>query len=142
VRSSHPSGNDAIGVELIAETRWTPRGEEIGLFLPPGTPTTNPLLAMVAPGLDEAVLAQFSSAIAMKGYGRSERLLPQGFPALAHQPLYRYRQTTVEEGKSSPIYQLGVGAFSAHAIPPYSRSEVRCSSKLLMTSPHTLRLRI
>lgn len=103
-------------IELIAELRW-------GL---PGLPKGNPLPNMPPPmvsgdnKLDEFFM-RFGGAIYADGFQNVERLVPQGFPFMAYQPVCRFRK---HDNSTHPaLYQVGPGVFTANAIPPYKSWE-------------------
>ncbi len=102
--------------ELVAEVRWTP-------LLTPGVPGAS--IATMAGGPSffsgdtkdiEEFFSRFAALIQEAEYTHSERLVPQGFPFLFHQPVCRYRPGN---GELSSLYQVGPGIFVANAMPPY-----------------------
>ena len=66
--------------------------------------------------LDEFFM-RLGGEVYQHGFQRAERVVPAGFPYMLFQPVYRYRKAT--ELDASVLYQVGVGMFSANAIPPY-----------------------
>jgi len=111
------SRENAPLVELIAELRWEP-AHQTGLPMQvPGLGST----FMIGPGpqaskVDEFFI-HFGSEIRKTGHTETERLVPPGLPFLAHQPIFRFRKSRAETLQS--LYQLGLGLFSANAVPPY-----------------------
>lgn len=97
-------------VELIAELRW-----EAGARMPDRPPQRAPVI--FASTQNEEFFMQFGSRVGAIGYGRIERLLPPGFPAMPFQVTYRFRKNAPEQGTT--IYQIGAGVFSANITPPY-----------------------
>jgi len=100
-------------VELVAELRWR------DVSLPPGLPQGLPF-----PPFQEAFekqLPAMSSALAGKGYGASERLIPVGFPVPPETPIIRYRYSggEAESQRNSIMFQLGAGLFTVNAVQPY-----------------------
>ena len=109
-------------IELVAEFRWVP-DTAVPLFAPPNAPgqVATPL-PLVDPGRYESFFSNFSRAIAERGYARTERLIPAGWPFPFQLPVLRFRHSDFEKSQST-LYQLGAGIFSAHAIPPYRNWE-------------------
>ncbi len=98
-------------VELIAELRWgTPPVMEVT----PGKLLELPIGSFSA---HELFYKKFADKIAGNGYSQLERLIPEGFPSMPFQPVYRYRKS--KEVADSTLYQLGVGIFTANVVPPY-----------------------
>lgn len=96
-------------VEIVAEMRWNP--QLIGR-----QDASSVMLAMNSSEFDEFFM-RFGGEVYQQGFQLAERLIPPGFPMVLSQPVYRFRQST---GVSTPVlYQVGVGLFSANAIPPY-----------------------
>ena len=97
-------------VELIAELRWGPLSESI----PPGR--RSPIRISLPHPADEDIFLHYAAVIAQKGYGRVERLIPPGTPVPMSMPACRFRPT--EADKSSPLFQIGKGVFTANGLPP------------------------
>jgi uncharacterized protein (TIGR04255 family) len=98
-------------VEIVAELRW-------GLPAPvlePGV-SMNVTAAILSPS-EEDFFARFSTEVSSKGFGMAERLVPQGFPSIPFQPVYRFRKSLPNAG--TPTYQIGTNTFSVHITPPY-----------------------
>jgi uncharacterized protein (TIGR04255 family) len=101
--------------EIVAQVQWQQSG---GFRVPePGELILAPSSG-VAPRL-EAFFLRFGTALHALGFTQAERLAPIGFPTLPFQPVYRYRQPSA----ISPLFQIGPGIFSAHAVPPYKSWE-------------------
>lgn len=99
-------------VELVAEVRWIHPNHSL--------PGAEPLDAFAPVDPDEAnrqLYEKVAAGLAMYGYLRAERLLPPGFAASAHTPVYRY--AGVAEDESRIAFMVGPGVFSINAIPPY-----------------------
>ena len=60
---------------------------------------------------------RFGASASKLNFQVAERLVPPGFPLVAHQPVYRFRKQAQEE--IAALYQVGPGMFSANAVPPY-----------------------
>ena len=99
-------------VEMLVELQWTPSA-----FVAAGTNQ-----ALTGQGklgiLNFAASETFFQKLLMKadtiGFSSSERLVPQGFPIIPNQIVYRMRA----EG-GARLLQIGVGVISANAVPPY-----------------------
>src|SRR5579863_2360328 len=103
-------------VEIVAEVRW----DITGL---PGVPAQfagGPIPVPDSSAL-EIHFMNFASKAAAKGFGLVERVVPTGFPLLAHQVTLRYRNVAEVEGV--PLFQLGPGVFTANLSPPYKSWE-------------------
>jgi uncharacterized protein (TIGR04255 family) len=103
-------------IELIAELRWLPAGVSAANENAPQMQIPAALFAGLG-GSSEQLYMRFAGLIGAKGFLHSERLIPQGFPAIPFQPVYRYSKAGNQPGQ--PIFQLGSGVFSAHITPPY-----------------------
>lgn len=101
-------------IELVAELRWIALPPQVNA--PLGFPQP-----MMATSEIETFLSNFAQKSAESGWAASERLVPQGYPMLSYQPVYRVRSFKPEE--SHMLYQLGAGLYSAHALPPYKNWE-------------------
>jgi uncharacterized protein (TIGR04255 family) len=99
-------------VEIIAELHW----DIPGLQGVPEQLAAAPL-PVPNPSAYEIDFMNFASKAGAKGFGLVERVIPPGFPLLAHQVAFRYRNTTGVQG--SPLFQLGPGVFSINLVPPY-----------------------
>lgn len=62
---------------------------------------------------------QFGGRAHVLGFSQTERLLPVGFPMMAYQPIFRFRQSD----SATSLYQVGPGIFTANVVPPYSSWE-------------------
>jgi uncharacterized protein (TIGR04255 family) len=104
--------------EIIAEVRWGVGN--INLELPPNQPVALPA-SFFADSAHERLFLSLGEELSKIGYGRSERLVPMGFPALPSQPVYRYQSNSVSS--KSVLFQAGLGQFSVHGVPPYKSWE-------------------
>src|SRR5690242_9194487 len=99
-------------VEIVAEFRWDIGGVQAVPEQFAGAPLP------VADGTAHEIhFMTFGSKAAARGFGLFERVIPTGFPLLAGQPTFRYRNTTAVEG--APVFQLGPGVFTVNLVPPY-----------------------
>jgi len=103
-------------IELIAELRWLPVGIPAGNENAPQLQIPAALFTALRHS-SEQLYMRFAGLVGAKGFLHSERLMPQGFPGLLFQPVYRYSRSGTKPGE--PVFQLGAGAFSAHITPPY-----------------------
>lgn len=103
-------------VEIVAEVRWDISGL-------PGFPAQFAQAPIPVPdgSAHEIHFMNFASKAGAKGFGLIERVVPSGFPLLAYQVAFRYRNTTGGEG--APLFQLGPGIFTANISPPYKSWE-------------------
>jgi uncharacterized protein (TIGR04255 family) len=120
-------------VELVAELRWVPGFA--GTVNPQGGTATIQLPI----GFGEESLEKFRRLIAQKGFSVSERLVPVGFPLVPFSVTQRFRKQSNEENY---LYQVGLGVFSANALPPYRswdsfRPIVREGVETLLATRHT-----
>ncbi|WP_193041086.1 TIGR04255 family protein, partial [Pseudomonas sp. K2] len=108
-------------VELVAELRW--KNPASLMAMPPGFPA-----GFSFPGSNDSFEKQLptvNSAMSAIGYGASERLIPEGFPAPAEAPIVRYRYSArgaVDSGREhlpSTLFQIGTGIFTVNAVKPY-----------------------
>lgn len=95
-------------IEAIADLRWGAAAE---------------FPAKIVPGqsfhelsINEDFFMHFGAECGALGMQRAERVLPQGFPALPGQVVYRFRSS---EAHANNLLQVGTGVFSANALPPY-----------------------
>jgi len=101
-------------VELVAELRWGPSAAAL--------PANDQDQSRTVPfqfssPKDEELYMQFAALISAEGYGRFERVAPPGIPSLPGQVACRFRPSDPE--KQAPLFQLGIGLFTANALPPY-----------------------
>lgn len=103
-------------VEIVAEVRWDISGL-------PGVPAQFAGAPIPVPDRSshEIHFMNFASKAGAKGFGLIERVVPPGFPLLAHQVAFRYRNTTGVDG--APLFQVGPGIFTANISPPYKSWE-------------------
>jgi uncharacterized protein (TIGR04255 family) len=104
-------------VEIVAEFRWDIPGlaavPEPFIGIPMPVPDAGPF---------ETLYVNFASKAAVKGFGLVERIVPSGFPAMAHQVVFRY--TNPSEPKDGKVlFQLGPGVFTVNIVPPYKSWE-------------------
>jgi len=104
-------------VELIVELRW----------LPPYAASQQPqqIIPTIVTGgatnrADEFFM-QFGVAANVLGYKEVERMGMVGFPFVLHQPVFRFRPPA--SASDGSLYQVGVGLFTANAVPPYESWE-------------------
>lgn len=110
-----PSRGNAPLVELIAELRWAP--SPVGTQLAEGG-GLGPTLITGNTNALEGFFMRFGGAVSHNlAHTETERLVPGGFPIMAHQPVYRFKH--LEAGETRSLYQVGAGLFSANAVPPY-----------------------
>ncbi|MBC3450859.1 TIGR04255 family protein [Pseudomonas mosselii] len=105
-------------VELVAELRWKDLSTPAP---PPGFPVGFPFGGNQQ--MFDVQLAEMTAAMTAIGYGQSERLIPQGFPAPAEAPIVRFRYSgSAERDRDhlpSTLFQLGSGIFTINAVKPY-----------------------
>lgn len=101
-------------IELIADFRWVPTSAM-------GEPIADPNTLGISSPQTELFYDKLRASLASIGFTSSERLVPQGMPYPLYQPLVRYRRATEEE--ANVIFQVGLGTFSVHALPPYDNWE-------------------
>ena len=94
--------NTPLLVELIAELRWN-------------TPTLQ--LPVGGSVICEQLFAHFGAIAALHGFNQFGRMVPVGLSERPFEPVVSYRPADPLD--VSPIYQLGNGMFSAHALPPH-----------------------
>ncbi|WP_185597938.1 TIGR04255 family protein [Burkholderia cepacia] len=107
------SRENAPLVELVAELRW----ESAIAIKPPVIGGAGPAFVATNTSALDGFFMRFGGAASNLSYTESERLIPVGFPILAHQAVYRFKHN--ESGETRSLYQIGSGLFSANAIPPY-----------------------
>jgi uncharacterized protein (TIGR04255 family) len=98
-------------VEIAAELRWQLANVK-GL---PADLSRAPL--PVDASSHEVQFMNFAGKAGEKGFSFVERIIPPGFPMLANQVAFRYRNRTISSG--APLYQLGPGIFTISMVPPY-----------------------
>jgi uncharacterized protein (TIGR04255 family) len=97
-------------VEVIAELKWDVPG-----FPSPGSG----MPAFISPEASEdfeKFFENFGDLINAE-HSHKEKLTPPGFPALTHQPIYRFANR--QDGHHTSLCQIGPGIISIHAVPPY-----------------------
>lgn len=99
-------------IEIIAELRWIP--------LEISTPNQMLPAQLSVPFLGDTRQENFLMRVSQKlgnlGFSEPERLVPPGFVTLLYQPIYRFKRVP---DPSPVLYQVGLGIFSAHGLPPY-----------------------
>jgi uncharacterized protein (TIGR04255 family) len=100
-------------VELIAELRW----DSGGVLRRSAEPLAAGQILLAVAGQHEEFFMRFGSKAGAVGYDLFERVVPQGFPAMPFQVIYRFRKKGQEQGTT--LYQVGPGVFSANSTPPY-----------------------
>lgn len=99
--------------EIVAELRWDVA--DIGVAqLQPAVPVV-PVPVLASTALEEFFM-RFGGEAFQLNFQRSERLVPPGFPLLPFQATYRYKK---QDEVGSEILQVGLGVFTANAVPPY-----------------------
>lgn len=119
-------------VEIIAELRWQP-AELVSPM--PQTPGVFQPAFIVGANVLESFFHRFGGELYKRGFQSTERVFPAGFPAPLGQVSCRYRNNQPE--KSTILYQVGAGVFSANATPPYRSwsnfaPEVRAGVEILL----------
>lgn len=102
--------NKAPLVELIAELRWGPSTDT-------AQADSQTIVVALPQSKDEEIFMQFGAEMSAVGYGRFERVIPPGFPTPHGQVAFRCRPTSPQQ--KAPLFQLGLGVFTANALPPY-----------------------
>lgn len=98
-------------VELVAELRWVPG------MAGPVNPQAGTAIVQLPIGFGEESLENFRRLIAQKGFPVSERLVPIGLPLVPFSVAQRFRRPSNDD--ENYLYQIGLGVFSANALPPY-----------------------
>ncbi|PTT99935.1 hypothetical protein DBR45_25345 [Pseudomonas sp. HMWF031] len=101
-------------IEVIAELRWG-----AGFSFPPqlvaGLQGQQININMEASQHEEFFM-NFGAECGARGLQRAERIVPQGFPMLPGQVVYRFRSN---ERSQHNLLQVGPGVFTVNALPPY-----------------------
>ncbi len=97
-------------LEIIAELRWNSNNPMAN------NQVANQTMTLFYNNNFEEMYKRFSDKIAGHDYVRSERLIPQNFPASTFQPVYRFKKV---EAQNPTLIQIGEGLISIHALPPY-----------------------
>src|SRR4051794_27558456 len=96
-------------LELVAELRWQSADRQT--VAPANGQAPVPMrLALLSTGSVEEFLRKFGAEVYGIGYKRAERIVPPGFPIVAHQAVLRFRKESEEE--KSEMLQVGPGMFS------------------------------
>jgi uncharacterized protein (TIGR04255 family) len=109
-------------IELIVDLRWqcvqptTAHGSNFDV-------PRNMAAPMDTATSQEEFFMRFNHEISITGgpHFQIERMVPQGFPLIPYQLVYRFRETS-SDNEWKRLYQLGPGIFSAHALPPNYKS--------------------
>ena len=97
-------------IELVAELRWLPGVSNAG------APVSGQVTVQFPIASAEESFEKFRRSVASKGFVVSERIVPPGFPMLPFSVAQRFRKPSTDENY---VYQIGMGVFSANALPPY-----------------------
>ncbi|QPI09742.1 TIGR04255 family protein [Stutzerimonas stutzeri] len=98
-------------IEAVAELRWGAASTMPAQMLPGQTITFGPDASA-----SEDFFMNFGGECSALGMQRAERIVPQGFPVLPGQVVYRFRSG---DKNVHTLLQVGNGVFSANALPPY-----------------------
>jgi uncharacterized protein (TIGR04255 family) len=102
-------------VEIVVELRWQPAvqagptAQQIG-------PQQAPIF-LSTPQV-ENLIHRFGGEVYRRSFQRAERLVPSGLPVLPGQAISRFKKADAD----NVLYQIGIGMFSANAVPPPYRS--------------------
>src|ERR1700679_367307 len=99
-------------VEIVVDLRWRPVVQPVPTQPVGPQPTASAFLP--TPQI-ENLIHRFGGEVYKRGFQRAERLVPSGLFVLPGQPLSRFKKADVD----NVLYQIGVGMFSANAVPPY-----------------------
>jgi uncharacterized protein (TIGR04255 family) len=102
-------------LELIAEVRWEPKFASSSAHRPAGN--AGPAYISAPSNQIEEFFMGFGARVHSVEYSNTERVIPAGFPYMAHQPVFRFRSS--KESATTSLYQVGPGLFTANAVPPY-----------------------
>src|SRR5262245_7349847 len=95
-------------VELVAELRWAPSGDDA---LPAGNVT------LAFGNQAEEFFQRFGNSVAKLNFTQTEKLIPAGLPPPWHHVAWRSRNPN----DVNKLLQVGAGIFSANALQPYRR---------------------
>jgi uncharacterized protein (TIGR04255 family) len=95
-------------VEIVAELRWPPQVDQ-NAVVPPSGPFIGNETEL------EDFYFQFRKRVFDQGYDLAERIVPNGFPSVYGQTVWRYKRS---DGGGTLI-QLGPGVFTVNALSPY-----------------------
>lgn len=98
-------------IEAVAELRWGAAGA-----MPAQVISGQPFTFGQDASASEDFFMNFGAECAVLGMPRAERVVPHGFPIMPGQVVYRFKST--DKGLHN-LLQVGVGVFSANALPPY-----------------------
>lgn len=105
-------------IEVIAELRWG-----AGFSFPPQMMTSlqgQQFNINMEASQHEEFFMNFGAECGARGLQRAERIVPQGFPMLPGQVVYRFRSN---ERSQHNLLQVGPGVFTINALPPYKSWE-------------------
>jgi uncharacterized protein (TIGR04255 family) len=101
-------------IEVIVELRWGvafpfPSAGMMG--------TTGPHFQInLEASQGEEFFMSFGAECGARGLERAERIVPQGFPVIPGQVVYRFRS---KDRANQNLLQVGPGVFTVNALPPY-----------------------
>jgi uncharacterized protein (TIGR04255 family) len=101
--------------EIIVELRWPPGSSTLSLPRQPSVQQFPPLV--LGSGQFENFIHRFGGEVYNRGFERTERIIPGGLPVPAGQVVCRFKSSSPE--RANVLYQVGLGIFSANAVPPY-----------------------
>jgi uncharacterized protein (TIGR04255 family) len=101
-------------IEVIVELRWG-----VGLPLPQGVMSIpgQHFQVNLEASQSEEFFMNFGAECGARGLQRAERIVPQGFPVLPGQVVYRFRSN---DRADQNLLQIGTGVFTVNALPPYN----------------------
>jgi len=102
-------------IEVIVELRWGVAHPfpQPGMMNIPGQQFHVNLEA----SQNEEFFMNFGAECGARGLQRAERIIPQGFPVLPGQVVYRFRSN---DRNNQNLLQIGTGVFTVNALPPYN----------------------
>lgn len=98
-------------LELVVELQWDPDG----ILKPSTSPIDAPVLVDRQSSIFENWQSNLLELLEEQNYNHLERLVPDNFPPISRQPIYRFRQ---KSSKKFPLIQFGHGIFTINAGPP------------------------
>jgi uncharacterized protein (TIGR04255 family) len=112
-------------LEIVVDLRWQPAMQAVpapvdsqpamqALLAAPIGSQQIPSMFLLTPQV-ENLIHRFGSEVYKRDFQRTERLVPSGFPVLPGQPISRFKKADAD----NVLYQIGIGMFSANAVPPY-----------------------
>ena len=116
-------------VEIIAELRWAPPSQSTDISASAHANIPQQFNPLIQSSNDEVGTEEFFSRFGdlaqALGFSQTERMLPVGFPMVAHQPILRFRKGIASQNvplapnTHHVLYQVGAGIFTANTTPPY-----------------------